>query len=142
MSAEELKAAIHRIIEEIWNKGNLDVADEVDAADYVYHNSPFPDIVGREAFKQYVAGARIALPDLHVTADEIIVEGNTTVTRYTWRGTHTGQSPTLPIPPTGKQVIGSSCAVVRFVEGKAVEAWVYDDWLGVLQQMGVVPPLG
>ncbi len=142
MSTEELKSKIARAIDEVYNKGNWGVIDEITAADEVLHNLPFPNLLGREAHKQYVAGIRCAYPDLHLTLDDVIGEGNTTVVRWTLRGTHTGQSPTLPIPPTGKPVTITGCLVTHWIEGRAVEHWNHVDYLGLLQQLGVVPPLG
>jgi len=129
-------------LDEVYNKGNLDAVDDTAAANEVLHNSPFPDLVGREAHKQYVAGLRAAYSGLHMAFGEAIGEGNTTVVRWTLRGTHTGQSPTFPIPPTGKQVTITGCLVTHWVEGRAVEHWNHVDYLGLLQQLGAVPPMG
>ena len=142
MSTEELKTDFKRILDEAWLEGNLDALDEIYAADFVYHNAPFPDIEGLEASKQDIAGSRSAFSDLQWTADEMIVEGDTLVTRYTMRMTHTGQSPRIPIPPTGKQVTYVGCLVSHFAEGKIVEEWNYGDYLGLLQRLGVIPPMG
>ena len=138
--SEELKANMHRFTE-AWNTGNLDVLDEVCAADLVYHLPPFPDM-NLEALKQFIAGFRRALPDFHVTMDEDIVAGNTTAHRWNCQGTYTGQSPVLPTPPTGKQAAVLGCHVVHWVEGKAAEMWHIGDQLGWLQQLGVIPPMG
>jgi predicted ester cyclase len=140
--SEEIKATIRRLVEEAWHKGNLDVLDEVYDANFVFHRPPFPDIEGIEAYKQYVADFRKGFPDLRFTIDEIIVEGGTSATRYTTQGTHTGQSAILRLPPTGKQVTGPLVTVAHFVDGKVVEEWSYADFLGSLQQLGVIPPMG
>ena len=140
--SEELKASVRQLVDEAWNKGNLDALDEAYAADFVQHPPPFPDIVGLEAFKQSIANTRSVYSDIQLTIDEIIIEGDTIATRWTWQGTHTGQSPTLPIPPTGKRVINTGVSVVHTVDGKAVEEWSYGDSLGLFQQLGVVPPIG
>jgi predicted ester cyclase len=142
MSTEELKAKIRRFMEESYNKGNLGVVDEDCVADFVYHTPPFPDFQGTEAYKQFVAGVRNAYSGVHITVDEVIVEGDTTVFRWTLRGTHTGQSPTIRIPPTGKPVTMTGCGVVHSVGGKYVDSWNYGDYLGLLQQLGVVPSPG
>ena len=142
MSTEELKATIRRVNDEAFNKGNLDVVDEYYAADFVRHKPPFPDIEGLEAYKQFVADCRTSYPDVQLTIDEIIVEGDTTATRWTYRGTQTGQSPTTGAPPTGKQVAFTGCSVGHWVEGKVVEEWENGDYLSLLQQLGVVPPPG
>jgi len=134
--------AVRQVIEEAWNKGNLDVLDEICTADFVQHRTPFPDFEGLEAYKQYIEDTRSAYPDLQFTIEEIIVDGDTTAVWFTFRGTHKGQSATFPIPPTGKEVTMMGCNVGRWVEGKVVEEWVYADWLGLMQQLGftLTPP--
>lgn len=144
MGEEERKAAYNRVVEEAYNKGNLDVLDEVYASDYVYHNPPSPDIVGLEAYKQHNADIRSAFPDLQLTLDDSIIEVDRSAFRFTFRGTHTGQSPAMPVPPTGKQVTMISCLIAHWVDGKIVEGWDYLDSLGFILQLGfnVVPPQG
>lgn len=140
---EEVKNLAKRVIDEAYNKGNVDVLDEAYATNFVRHNPPpFPDIEGLEALKQYNKDLRTAFPDFQGTIDEMVVEGDTFVLRYTWRGTHTGQMSNIPIPPTGKRVTGVGCLVGHRASGKTVEEWSYADNLGLLQQLGVVPPLG
>jgi steroid delta-isomerase-like uncharacterized protein len=139
--SEELKAKCLRWIE-AWNTGNLDMLDEVFASDSVYHVPPFPDLPSLEAHKQFIADSRRSYPDFHLTLDEIIIEGNTTAMRWTWQGTYTGPSSSLPVPPTGKQGKVLGCHVVHWEDGKVVEAWHIGDWLGLLQQFGVLPPMG
>ena len=139
---EEVRANLRRIIDEVFNKGNLDVMDEAYATNFVRHNlPPFPDIEGLQAFKQTVADFRSAFPDFQVTIDEMVVEGDTVALRFTFRGTHTGESPVMPVPPTGKRVTMVGCLVGHRVGGKTVEEWEYPDSLDFLQQLGVVPPL-
>jgi steroid delta-isomerase-like uncharacterized protein len=142
MSTEERKATIRRAWYEAWNKGNLDALDEILAADFVRHRPPFPDIEGLEAFKQFVADTRSSYPDCQLTIHEMIIEGDTTAARWTWSGTHTGRSPTFDIPPTGKHGTLAACDVAHWVEGKCVEQWENGDYLGVFQQLGMIPPLG
>ncbi|MBA7647627.1 hypothetical protein ES703_55404 [subsurface metagenome] len=95
-----------------------------------------PDSEGLEAYKQYIEDTRSAYPDLQFTIEEIIVNGDTTAVWFTFRGTHKGQSTTFPFPPTGKEVTMMGCTVGHWVEGKAVEQWIYADWLGLMQQLG------
>ena len=139
---EERKAYARRVVDEAYNKGNLDVLDEHHVADYVYHIPPNPDIEGLEAYKQFITDLRNGYPDLQLTIDEIIVEGDIVAIRWTLQGTHTGQSPTLGIPPTGKKVTFTGCAVTHWVDDKIVEEWNYADHLGLMQQLGfnIVPP--
>ena len=131
---EDIRAKTHRHVEELWNKGNLDLLDELYTPDYVRHNPAAfgGDVEGREANKQYVAGTRRDFPDLQITEVEITVEGDTRTLRYTMRGTHT----------SGAQVTFEGCSVAHWVDGKLVEEWEYLDTLDILQQLGfkLVPP--
>ena len=139
---EEFKAKLRRVDEEAWNKGNLDALDEIFATDFVRHQPPNPDMVGLEAYKQYISDARKAFPDSKLTFDEIIIEGETGATRYSWKGTHTGESEILPIPSTGKEVANTGVTMFNLVDGKIAEDWSYGDWLGLYQQLGfkIIPP--
>jgi len=142
MSLEGLKTKIRWAGEEAWMKGNVDALGEVYAADLVSHRPPLPDVRGLEASKEYIAGARGGYSDIQIVYEEMVGEGNSIAYRYTWRAKHTGQSPTLPIPPTGKEVTLRGCVVVHVANGKVIEEFEYSDYLGFLQQLGVVPPLG
>ena len=142
MSHEEIKAKIRWSGEEAWYNGNVDALDEVYATDYVYHRPPLPDIVGLEGLKQKIADVRTAYSDIQADYEEMIGEGDTIAYRWTLCMKHTGQSPTLPIPPTGKEVTLKGCTVVHINDGKVIEEFEYGDYLGFLQQLGVVPPLG
>lgn len=140
--SEDLKTKIYRIYEEAYTKGNLDVLEESTAAGYARHQPPMRDVKGLDAYKKFVADVRSAYSGFEISVDEIIVEGDTTVARITLRGKHTGQAPTLQAPPTGKQVTMMGCVVSHWEEGKIIEDWVYNDYLGLVQQFGVVPPPG
>jgi predicted ester cyclase len=136
--SEELKAKVGRVLE-AWNVGNLDILDEIMAPNCVQHRPPYPDIVGLEALKKIITDVRAAYPDWHITGDETIVEGNTSAVRGTWGGTLTGVSPAARVAGAGKQVKVAYCSVIHWVNGRAVEEWVYNDYLGLQQQLGVAP---
>ncbi len=140
MSAEENKALVRRDLEEVWSQGKLDVIDEIFAADYVGHMPGSPDIHGPEEDKQYVTIYRIAFPDMQLTIEEMIAEGDKVAVRWTFTGTHKGEL--MGIPPTGVQVAMTGISIGRFAGGKFVEGWDYADALGMFQQLGAVPPLG
>ena len=137
MSTEENKAVVRRWIEEHVNKGNQAVTDEVIAADCVWHNNPPGQPPGREGAKQQVAGFRAAFPDVHVTIEDVVVEGDKVVTHWRVQGSHRG--PLMGIPPTGKQATWTSIHINRVVGGKITEDWHASDLLGVLRQLGVAP---
>lgn len=135
-SADELKANVRQEIDEAWNKGNLDVLDDLYDVNMVYHVPPFSDVVGLEAYKQFIKSNRTSYPDLELTVQEIIVEGNSGAILWTYSGTQEGGSPVLGIPPTGKHVVFKGCAFFHAVDGKTVETWNYVDWIGLMKQLG------
>jgi steroid delta-isomerase-like uncharacterized protein len=138
MSAEENKANDRRFFE-AWNQGNQAIVDELCAPNYVLHD-PDTTVRGVEEFKQYIASNRTAFPDGHFTIEDQIAEGNMLATRWTFRGTHQGEL--RGVPPTGKQVTVTGIGIYRIEGGKFEESWVNFDVLGLLQQLGVIPPMG
>ena len=78
-----------------------------------------------------------AFPDLHVTVEDLIAEGDKIVGRVTLTGTHQGEL--LGIPATGKKVAFSEIHIVRISNGKAVEHWEIADIMSMMQQLGVIP---
>jgi steroid delta-isomerase-like uncharacterized protein len=141
MSVAENKAILRRLYEEIHNKGNMAVADELIAADFVNHNVPSPEIPpGPEGVKQIFTMFRHAFPDFNVTVEDMVAEGDKVVARLTVRGTHKGEF--MGIAPTGKQITISVIDIARIASGKIVERWGAEDNLGMMQQLGVVPPPG
>jgi predicted ester cyclase len=140
---EKLKNDIRRIwVEEAWNKGNLEALDGLFASNYVYHNIPLTDMNGLDAYKQFITNNRTAYPDIKISLEDVVIEGNTVVTRGTYQGTQQGLSPTMGIS-TGKPVDFRWCIVSRIEKGKYVESWAYVDYLGLRQQIGytMLPPI-
>jgi steroid delta-isomerase-like uncharacterized protein len=140
MSTDTHKAIVRRGIEEFANQGNFAAIDELVDPAYVFHAPGLPELHGREGFTQMVMLQRTAFPDLHFTIEDMMGEGETVVTRFTARGTHRGEL--MGIPPTGKQVTFPGILISRITNGKIVEEWEVSDDLGMLQQLGVVPPPG
>ncbi len=140
MPAEENKALVRRLYEEVLNKGNLGVIDELCSADVVDHSAPPGIPSGIEGVKQMMAMYRAVFPDMHVTIEDLIAEGDKVVSRYTLRGTQKGNF--MGIAPTGKQVTLTGIAIDHRVDGKVVEHWENFDQLGMMQQLGVSPPPG
>lgn len=142
MKPEEIKAALAKMIDDFWHKGDVKAAYEIYSDDIVFHRVPFPPVVGKEANMQADAGTLAAFTENRTTIDEIIVEGDTAAVRWTWEAVHSGTSPSLGIPATGKRVHMVGCSVYTFRDGKIAEQWEYGDMLGLLQQLGVIPALG
>jgi steroid delta-isomerase-like uncharacterized protein len=136
--SEQNKAVVRRVFDELWNKGNLPVADELFASTYTHHDPSTPDAGrGPESEKKRVTLYRTALHDLRLTIEDIIAEGEMVTARWSCRGTHKGDL--NGIAPTGKQIAISGISIVRFASGKMVEGWINWDALGLMQQLGVVP---
>jgi steroid delta-isomerase-like uncharacterized protein len=139
MSTEENKAIVRRLIEEGINQRDLALFDELYAPDFLYHLA-LTTIEGVEAYKQFNLMSFTAFPDLRFTIEDQIAEGDKVVSRWLVSGTHKG--PFQGIPPTGKQVTVTGVGINRFANGKIVENWTNMDFLGILQQLGVVPVPG
>ena len=140
MSAEQNKANTRRAFEEVWNEGKLVVVDELTDPNYVGHDPVAGDIRGREALKQFISLYRNAFPDIRMTIEDQVAEGDSVVTRWSASGTHKGEL--MGIAPTGKQGRVTGITIERYSGGKTVEDWTNWDALGLLQQLGVVPALG
>jgi predicted ester cyclase len=110
-------------------------------ADLVFTRPPFPPVVGLEANRKDDEAMADAFSNQRVHIEEIISCEETAVLRYTWEGDHTGVSPTLGIPPTGKHVETSGCTVYHLREGKMVDIVDYLDLLTLLTQVGVIPAM-
>ncbi len=142
MSAEYNKEIIRRWIEEGWNCGNLDIADELYSVDFAAEPMMEGEaqLRGIEAIKEQVREMRAAFPDLHFTVEHLIAEGDTVVGAFHIKGTHQGQL--WGMPPTGKRVSFRAIDIWRFRGGKIAERpLAVADFLRALQQVGVVPRL-
>ena len=132
MAEEPHAALVRRAVEEIWNQGELDVADALFSADYVNHAGLIPDLLcGPEAIKLSVALYRTAFPDLQISVDELTAKQDTVLLRWTARSAARATQGTL----TG--IIVSRCA-----GGKIVESWTSWDQAGVIEQLGLVRRAG
>jgi predicted ester cyclase len=132
---------VGRVIEEAFNRGKLDVIDDVMASDYVCYEPSVPEeIRGPEEFKEYVQMNRTAFPDLTLSLEDRVVEGNKIADRYTSWGTHEGEF--RGIAPTGNKFEGTVMVIHYFEDGKCVADYALTDALGLLSQLGVVEPPG
>ena len=134
----ENSEVLDRFVEEVINQGRFEVADEIVALDFV-ELDPLPgQRQGREGLKEVIAMMRGGFPDIHWVTEETIAEGEKVVSRFTWTGTHKGTF--LGIPATGKSVSVKGVVIDRVVGGKMTDSRILMDTLGMLQQLGVVPP--
>ncbi len=140
-AVEQNKTTARRWSEELWSRGNLEVADEIIAKDYVRHDpgDPFP-AQGPDDVKRIVKMLRSMLPDFHIEVEAIIAEGDFVVSRYVATATDTVGY--MGMPPTGKAIKTAAIQIFRFADGKIVESWAARDDLGTLRQLGHLPSPG
>ena len=138
--SEENKAVVRRYIDELNNKGNLEVADQLFAADFVEHDYSNPGDWGRgpELVKQGVTMFRTAFPDLNIVIDDMVSEHDRVAFRYTVHGTHKGTF--FGVPASGKQITYTGISFSRIADGKIQEGWAIWDTRRVLRQLGFGPP--
>jgi steroid delta-isomerase-like uncharacterized protein len=138
VSEAENLAVLSRYYEEMFNKADMTVADEVFAPDYVsHHNDPVGLPPGPEGVKQFVAATREGFPDIHLTVEDMFAEGDKAASRWTLRGTNSG--PFFGNPATGRPAEWEGVVITRFAGGRMAEEWYNFDQLRLLQQLGVIP---
>jgi len=135
--AERNKAVIHRFVEEVQNKQNWDVYDELNDPEFVNHSAPPGVPADREGGKMFLQAFAAAYPDAHFTVDDMIAEGDQVVTKKTLSGTNQGDF--AGIPATGKHVTLQFVDIMRVRDGRIVEHWLCMDQLSWMQQLGIIP---
>ena len=140
MSTEDNKALLRHFYEEVFNQKHIAAIDQFIDPNQVDHSAPPGTPGGIEGTRQLIGMYLTAFPDLHFTVEDMIAEGDKVVARLTARGTQQGAF--MGIPPTGKQATSTVIDIVRIAGGKTVEHWLEMDTLGLLQQLGVLPPQG
>jgi steroid delta-isomerase-like uncharacterized protein len=129
------KAIVERFYQEVVNQGNLALAGELMAQDYIEHGNPAAS--GLEGFKQFVANLAGAFPDLQITIEDLFAEGDKVAARVTVRATHLGTFMNS-IPPSGVKVTFTGIDIFQIADGKIVGRWNHRDLLGLMQQIGAV----
>ncbi|HZO71329.1 MAG TPA: ester cyclase [Ktedonobacteraceae bacterium] len=132
MDSEANKAIVRRYVE-LWSTGNLDLADEVLAADFVDHAHP-EFTPGPESVKQAVTNFRAGFPDAQVTIEHLLCEGDIVAFRAVIRGTH--RAAYAGFPPTGKEIVFRGMDFIRIADGKMAELWNCQQALEFVLQMG------
>jgi steroid delta-isomerase-like uncharacterized protein len=138
MSSTQFQSPIYRIFEEAFNQGNLAVVDELLTPDHFAHNAFGGVTNGPQGLKCLIAIFRTAFPDLQCTVEDEIREGVKIAAHWTMRGTHKGLF--LGNPPTGRPIVVQGIVFARISNGRIIEDWTLIDQMGILQQIGVVPP--
>ena len=138
MQENENKRLARRWFEEVINQGKVELIDELTDAGYVEHELTVPDLPkGKEGLRALIELYRSAFPDVKTTVEDILAEGDRTVVRTRWQGTHKGEFQGLQ--PTGKKFDAQSIDILRWRNGKTVEHWGVTDQLAMMQQLGTVP---
>ncbi|MGH3517952.1 MAG: ester cyclase [Haloechinothrix sp.] len=136
MTPDERKDLIRRGYDELWNKGNLDVCDEVFASHCSFHNPNFP-VDGVAGLREFARELRTANPDLHLDVHDILVDGDMSAARWTLGGTASGDF--RGVPATGKTYVMTGMTCDKWEGDRVVEQWTNYDMLGTLQQLGLIP---
>jgi steroid delta-isomerase-like uncharacterized protein len=135
-SNEQRKAVARRVFLEIFNQGKFEVANEIYAKDFVNHG--LTRDIGLKEDQDAARGWRSAFPDLHMTVDKVLVDGEFVTVLWSGGGTNTGEGNGLPA--TGKKLKGRGITIWRISGGKIREEWSEFDQLQILQQLGLMPP--
>ena len=133
MSSEQNKKIMQRMIEEIWNRGNLATADELFAPDHTSPSAPqLPP--GSEGVKLLVKMFREAMPDYHMNIDLMVADESQVVARFTQSGTHSGGD-LMGMKPSNRKATWTEIGVLKIKDGKIVESWYEVDMLSMMQQL-------
>jgi len=139
MSVEENKAHARRYLEEAFAKGNLEIIDELLDIDVQEHEEIVDQKpAGRSGIKELVRAFRVAFPDISVTIEDVVAEGDRVFLRASWEGTH--ERDFMGVEATGKRIYFTSIDELRFDGGKIKEHWGVTDTMGVMMQLGGLQP--
>jgi steroid delta-isomerase-like uncharacterized protein len=129
------EAMVRRMFDEAWNRGNLNVVDELLAPDYECAG-PHESFRGAKGMKDAITRYRTAFPDCRMRIEEMFTAGDKVAVRYSYEGTHKGNFD--GIAPTGRSVRGEGITLIHFRDGRATGEHNISDALGTFQQLGVV----
>ncbi len=138
MPMNQTESLISRLFAEAFNQGHLAIVDELLSPDYCTHTAFGGASLDPRGLKWLIAMFRTAFPDLHCNVEDEIREGNRFAAHWTMHGTHRGLF--MGNPPTGRQVEVQGMIFGRIENGRIVEDWILIDQIGILQQLGLVPP--
>ncbi|MEZ4712969.1 MAG: ester cyclase [Caldilineaceae bacterium] len=133
--SSELKTITQSLIDQVWNGGDLAAVDQFYAPTIVRRQPPFPPVAGLAAYRAFLTATFATFANLHMTVNEMVVEGETLVLHGTWRAQQIGPLAWAELPATGKAFEAAYCTVLHFQDGKVVEELVYVDQMGLLQQL-------
>ncbi|HEX4961558.1 MAG TPA: ester cyclase [Thermoanaerobaculia bacterium] len=133
---EKNKAIARKVLEEVLGQGKIEENESIYSPGFVVHNETRD--AGREEDRAATRGWRQAFPDLKITVDKIIAEGDLVAVRFFAEGTNTGTG--NGIPATGKSIHLSAVSIFRIVDGKVTDEWTAFDSLRLIQQLGLPVP--
>jgi steroid delta-isomerase-like uncharacterized protein len=139
MSIEENKSIVRRFFEVGPSRGDLDAANELLAPDFVLH-VPLSCSPGVRGIDEVVSACRAAFQDLQVTVEDMVAEEDMVAARFTARGIHNGAF--MGLPATSKPITMTGMEIFRLENGKIAELWGEANLLGLMQQLGILPPMG
>jgi steroid delta-isomerase-like uncharacterized protein len=125
VSVEANKEVVRRWYRDLWNRWDLEAADEIVHEDLSFRGSLGTEMSGVEALKDYVRTVRAAFPDFHNRIDKLVGEANVVVARLTYTGTHRG--PLFGFAPTGRCIEYAGVALFTMRDGRVARAWVLGD---------------
>lgn len=138
-ATEAANEAVMARLYEVINTGDLSYVDEIMVPDVIEHQMmPGTTAEGSEAFRETVTMLRESFPDIRITTDEMIAEGDLVATLFTMSGTQTG--PMMDAPASGNHFQITGLDLVRFEAGKAVEHWGFQEEMSMMEQLGMMPP--
>jgi steroid delta-isomerase-like uncharacterized protein len=135
--SEDNERVVRRVVEEVYNGGRMEVVDELVSPAFVHHDPATGEHHGTGAVKQRISTYRAMLPDLRVTIEDMISSGDRVVTRWSSRGTHSGESG--GVAPTGRTVTSSGIMIDRLEGGRIAETWSHWDNAGLAAQLAAEP---
>lgn len=137
-ATEQNKALVEQMIQEVFNEGDVDAVDVYFTADFVEHEEGAPgQDGGREGLKMALPMLRTAFPDLTVTVEDMVAEGDKVAARLTWSGTHDGDF--MGMPPTGQSFSMNVMDLFRIEDGQVAEHWGVSDIMAMMSQLGMLP---
>jgi steroid delta-isomerase-like uncharacterized protein len=139
MSQKDDKAVVRQFLDASFTKEKVSELDQLISSDFVYHHATGKDLP-KEAYKQMVMMSHNAFPDASTKIDDLFGEGNKISCRFTIAGTQTGEY--QGIPPSGNTLNIEAINNFRVADGKIAECWSQFNVLRMMQQLGVIPPMG
>ena len=136
--SEGNKLIVRRLLEEAVGEGDLTVVDDLVAPEFVGHaSSPDREDHGIQAYTDFIIALRQAFPDLQISVEDQVAEGDKVVSRWRAWGTHQGEY--FGVLASGRRGEITGINIDRVIDGKTVECWGEEDGLGIMQQIGALP---